>query len=201
MILLKHNAIENFSSFTRREKEDLIVQELSKAFMLYPRAAADILDTCSIPYQSTNPKDLAEAIEKGHDDLKMLNRIVRLSFLVNRQGDNTLENHRRNIRFRSVMREGKSFLETHREVMKEATLIARDMMRNGMFTKSLSQSVHAYAALDGSGTIPSHNEERTRVTTDVVQSTKSNMLYWLLGAAVIGGLVYWFVKRNQNNPS
>ena len=93
MILLKHNAIENFASFTKGEKEDLIIQELSKAFMLYPRATADILDTCEIKYKSLKPKDLALAVEQGRDNLKMLNRIVRLSFLVNRKGDNTLKNH------------------------------------------------------------------------------------------------------------
>lgn len=196
MILLKHNAIDNFASFTRQEKEDLIIQELSKAFMLYPKATADILDTCSITYKSLKAKDLAYAVEKGHDNLKMLNRIVRLSFLVNRQGDNNLKNHNRSISFRSVMRDGKPFLEKNREVMKEATLVARDMMRDGIFTKILGQSVDTYAALDG-GKIPSHDEERIRVQEQSKGSSNKSWLWILVSVVSIGGLMYWLKKRNE----
>lgn len=196
MILLKHNAIENFASFTRQEKEDLIIQELSKAFMLYPRATADILDTCSITYKSLKLKDLAFAVQKGHDNLKMLNRIVRLSFLVNRQGDNNLKNHSRSVSFRSVMRDGKPFLEENREVMKEATLIARDMMRNGVFTQVLGKNIDAYAALDG-GKIPSHDEERERIQEEVKPKNNSHW-WWILGSIVtVGGLLYFLKKSKE----
>jgi hypothetical protein len=196
MILLKHNAIENFASFTKSEKEDLIIQELSKAFMLYPKATADILDTCEIKYKSLKPRDLALAVEQGRDNLKMLNRIVRLSFLVNRQGDNSLKNHNRNISFRAVMVEGKPFLEKHREAMKEATLTAREMMKKQIFSKALGQTVEAYAALDG-GAMPSHNEERKKSTNEVSENKSSNKWMWILGSTLAFGAIFWWYKSRK----
>lgn len=198
MILLKHNAIDNFTTFTKGEKEDLIIQELSKAFMLYPRATADILDTCEIKYKSLKPKDLALAVEQGRDNLKMLNRIVRLSFLVNRQGDNTLKNHNRNVSFRRVMSEGKAFLEKHRDAMKEATLIAREMMKNQIFSKALDQSVDAYAALDG-GAMPTHGTEQERSRVDVVEEKNTSKTWaWIFGSALLLGGLVWWVKKNKS---
>ena len=91
MRLIKHNAIENFSSFTQNEKEDLLIQEMSKAFLLYPKATIDILDNCGVQYESKEPQDLSMAIEKHGNNLKMLNKLVRLSFLVNRKGDSKRE--------------------------------------------------------------------------------------------------------------
>lgn len=198
MILLKHNAIDNFTTFTKGEKEDLIIQELSKAFMLYPRATADILDTCEIKYKSLKPKDLALAVEQGRDNLKMLNRIVRLSFLVNRQGDNTLKNHNRSISFRKVMSEGKPFLEKHRDAMKEATLIAREMMKKQIFSKALDKSVDVYAALDG-GVMPTHGEEKERPRVDVVQQKNtSKKLLWIAGGILTIGAIFWFMKSKKS---
>jgi hypothetical protein len=198
MILLKHNAIDNFTTFTKGEKEDLIIQELSKAFMLYPRATADILDTCEIKYKSLKPKDLALAVEQGRDNLKMLNRIVRLSFLVNRQGDNTLKNHNRNVSFRRVMSEGKPFLEKHRDAMKEATLIAREMMNKQIFSKALGQSVDAYAALDG-GVMPTHGEEKQRPKVDVVENKPSSKKWlWIVGSIIAVGGIFWWIKSRKS---
>jgi hypothetical protein len=197
MILLKHNAIENFASFTKGEKEDLIIQELSKAFMLYPRATADILDTCEIKYKSLKPKDLALAVEQGRDNLKMLNRIVRLSFLVNRKGDNTLKNHNRNVSFRRVMLDGKPFLEKHRDAMKDATLIAREMMKNRIFSKSLEQSVENYAALDG-GAMPTHTEEKERVKVEFVESKKPNKWPWIVSSIIVVGGIFWWMKTRKS---
>jgi hypothetical protein len=168
--------------------------------MLYPRATADILDTCEIKYKSLKPKDLSLAVEQGRDNLKMLNRIVRLSFLVNRYGDNTMKNHERNISFRKVMSEGKPFLEKHRETMKEATLIAREMMRNQIFSKSLNKSVDAYAALDG-GVMPSHGEEKNEAQVKIVKkNTSSNKnLGVVIGFLVIAGVFWWFQSRKSEN--
>jgi hypothetical protein len=151
MKLIKHNAIENFSCFTKAEKEDLIIQEMSKMFLLYPRATADILDNCEVSYNSLKPQDLSMAVEKNGNNLKMLNRIIRLSFLVNEKGGKTMINHNRNITYREVMKKGKTLMKEHQEAMKEATLLTRDMMSEEMFSKILGKNVKVYLNLDGQG--------------------------------------------------
>jgi hypothetical protein len=197
MILVKHDAIENFASFTIGEKKDLIIQELSKAFMLYPKATADILDTCGIKYKSLKARDLALAVEQGRDDLKMLNRIVRLSFLVNRNGDNKLKNHNRNVTFRKVMSEGKSFIEKHKDSMKEAVQITREMMKDHVFSKALNTSVDTYAALDGD-VMPQHNVEKARKDAQVLDKQPKKRWPWVVGGILILGGMFLYIKSRKN---
>jgi len=151
MKFIKHNAIDNFSCFTKTEKEDLVIQEMSKMFLLYPRATADILDNCGVTYASLKPKDLSLAVEKNGKNLKMLNRIIRLSFLVNEKGGKTMVGHDRNITYREVMKKGKPLMKEHQEAMKEATLMTREMMSQEMFSKLLGKEVKVYLNLDGQG--------------------------------------------------
>ena len=198
MKLIKHNAIENFSTFNKYEKEDLIIQELSKAFLLYPRATADILDTCGIKYKSIKSQDLALAVESNANNLKMINRIVRLAFLVNQKGETKLKAHDRNISYRNVMRTGKSFLDSNKENMKEATLLTRDMMKQKIFSKILKKQVEQYENLDG--------EEQQKIITEKNDSqpseTKSNKKWiWIgLSATLLVGLgVYLYIRLKKNN--
>ena len=155
MRLIKHSAIDNFATFSDEEKQDLVVQEFSKMFLLYPTATADVLDTCNIEYKSKHPDDLANAVKANGGNLKMLNRLVRLSFLVNQNGGQTMKGHNRNISYRNVMRKGKKFVIDNKEAMKEATLLSKQMMQPAVsenFSQRLSDSVETYLNLDGSTT-------------------------------------------------
>jgi hypothetical protein len=194
MRLVKHNAIENFSTFTKREKEDLLIQEMSKAFLLYPRATADVLDICGIEYASIKAQDLTNAIEKNSGDLKMINRVVRISFLVNKKGDVSLKGHDRNISFRNLMKEGAGFLKNHTESMKEATLLTRDMMKERMFSKILGKSVSNYLNMDGANAAQTTEDKPTERKFEV----KKNYTWLIILAVVaIGGYMY-FKNRNGN---
>lgn len=194
MILIKHNAIENFSTFTKKEKEDLLIQEMSKAFLLYPRATADVLDICGIDYKSIKARDLTEAIEQNSGNLKMINRVVRISFLVNKKGDVTLKGHDRNISFRNLMKEGSVFLKNHTDAMKEATLLTRDMMKEQMFSKILGKSVTNYLNLDGA-TQPVKTEE---VVEERKFEVKKNYT-WLIvmGVVAVGAYIYFKTKKEE----
>jgi len=198
MRLIKHNAIENFSSFTQNEKEDLLIQEMSKAFLLYPKATTDILDNCGVQYESKEPQDLSMAIEKHGNNLKMLNKLVRLSFLVNRKGDSNLKGHSRNISYRDVMKEGKPFLKDYQNEMKEATLITRDMMNQEVFSQILGKSVKTYLNMDGG-----EAKSNTKVTEISIsnsgikiqeKSKNKNWLFITLGLLAIGVGLYWHYK-------
>ena len=95
------------------------------------------------------------------------------------------------------MLDGKPFLEKHRDAMKDATLIAREMMKNRIFSKSLEQSVENYAALDG-GAMPTHNEEKERVKVEVVESKKPNKWPWIVSSIIVVGGIFWWMKTRKS---
>jgi hypothetical protein len=197
MKYIKHNAIENFSCFTQAEKEDLIIQEMSKMFLLYPRATADILDNCGVTYESLKPQDLSLAVEKNGKNLKMLNRIIRLSFLVNEKGGKTMVGHDRNISYRDVMKKGKPLVKENQEAMKEATLLTRDMMSQEMFSKILGRNVKVYLNLDGQGN--AEEEAPKEIAEKVVEDKKISPFVWVaIGIAVVG-LGWWYYKSKKQS--
>lgn len=195
MRYIKHNAIENFSCFTQAEKEDLIIQEMSKMFLLYPKATADILDNCGVTYNSLKPQDLSLAVEKNGKNLKMLNRIIRLSFLVNEKGGKTMVGHDRNMSYRDVMKKGKPLMKENQEAMKEATLLTRDMMSQEMFSKILGRNVKVYLNLDGQGN--AEEEAPKEINKEVVEEKKTSPFVWVaIGIAVVG-LGWWYYKSKK----
>ena len=197
MRFIKHNAIENFSRFTKAEKEDLIIQEMSKMFLLYPKATADILDNCGVTYKSLKPEDLSLAVEKNGKNLKMLNRIIRLSFLVNEKGGKTMVGHDRNMSYRDVMKKGKPLMKENQEAMKEATLLTRDMMSEEMFSKILGKNVKVYLNLDGQGN--AEEEAPKEIAEQVVEGKKISPFFWVaIGVAVVG-LGWWYYKSKKQN--
>jgi len=197
MRFIKHNAIENFSCFTQAEKEDLIIQEMSKMFLLYPRATADILDNCGVGYDSLKPQDLSLAVEKNGKNLKMLNRIIRLSFLVNEKGGKTMVGHDRNMSYRDVMKKGKPLVKENQEAMKEATLLTRDMMSQEMFSKILGKNVKVYLNLDGQGT--PEQEAPKEIAQEVVEGKKTSKFVWVaIGLALVGLGWYYYKSKNKS---
>ena len=191
MRLVKHNAIENFSLFSQREKEDLLIQEMSKAFLLYPRATADVLDICAVQYDSLKAKDLTKAVEANSGNLKMINRVVRISFLVNQKGDVVLKEHDRNISYRNLMKQGSGFLKNHTEAMKEATLLTREMMKEKMFSQILGKSVTNYLNLDG-------ETSQTEETTLPERKFEIKRNYgWLVLLGLVGVGAYFYYKNRK----
>ncbi len=196
MKFIKHNAIDNFSCFTKTEKEDLIIQEMSKMFLLYPRATADILDNCGVKYASLRPQDLSLAVEKNGNNLKMLNRIIRLSFLVNEKGGKTMANHDRNITYREVMKKGKPLMKDNQQAMKEATLLTRDMMSQEMFSKLLGKEVKVYLNLDGQGDAEEAPKESSK---KIDEEKKSSPFVWVAIAVAVVGLGWWYWKSKKQS--
>lgn len=193
MKLIKHNAIDNFDSFSKDEKQDLLIQEICKCFVLFPKATADILDNCGISYSSMSPKDLSLAVEKNGNNLKLLNRLIRLSFLVNQKGEVSRKGHNRNMSYRDVMRSGKPFVKSNNEIMKDATLMTREMMSQNFFSKMLGENVKTYCNLDGQSDNDAPKEEVV-----VEQETKSNKsIYIVLLIGAIGLAWYYFKSEKQ----
>jgi hypothetical protein len=166
-------------------------------FLLYPKATADILDNCGVTYKSLKPEDLSLAVEKNGKNLKMLNRIIRLSFLVNEKGGKTMVGHDRNMSYRDVMKKGKPLVKEHQEAMKEATLLTRDMMSQEMFSKILGRNVKVYLNLDGQGN--AEEEAPKEIVEQVVEGKKISPFFWVaIGVAVVG-LGWWYYKSKKQN--
>jgi hypothetical protein len=185
MRYIKHNAIENFNQFSPREKANLLVEEMSKAYMLYPEAIANVLDSCNIKYESKHPQDLADAVRKNSDNLKMLNRIIKLSFLVNKDGSDVKAKDNRNVSFREVMRDGKVFLKQYPAELKESTLIARDMMKETMYSKVLDKTMTNYLNMDG--------QQRKNLT---LPSKNYTTMFIVLGLVAIGVIGYYKTRKS-----
>ena len=133
--------------------------------MLYPKATADILDSCNIKYKNLHPSELSKVVKNNSDNLKMLNRIIKLTFLVNKDGTVDMKNHQRNKSFREVMQKGSGFLNQNRDVLKEATLIARSMMTEQKYSEILDKNVTQYLNLDGQAI---QVEEKSKIPTLIV---------------------------------
>lgn len=185
MRYIKHNAIENFNQSSPKEKANLLVEEMSKAYMLYPEAVANVLDSCSIKYESKHPQDLANAVKANSDNLKMLNRVVRLSFLVNQDGNSQNTNKNRNLSFREVMRDGKAFLKKYPAELKESTLIARDMMKENLYSKVLNKTMTNYLNLDG--------QEQKKL---ILPSKDYTATLIVVGIIALGVFAYYKTKKS-----
>jgi hypothetical protein len=185
MRYIKHNAIENFNQFSPKEKAKLLVEEMSKAYMLYPQAIADVLDSTNIKYESKHPQDLADAVKKNSDNLKMLNRVVKISFLVNKDGGNAKPMKNRNVSFREVMSDGKTFLKQYPAELKESTLIARDMMKENRYSKVLDKTMTNYLNMDGQETKSLKLPSKSYATTFI-----------LIGIIAIGVIAYYKTRKS-----
>jgi len=146
---IKHDLVANYKTYSEDSRKELLIDEISKAILLYPKAIADVLTNCGIYYCSTSPAHLKRAIEQNNDDLRMLNKIVRLAFLVNRNGSTNYDKHNRNITYRNVMRTGKTFLNENRDILKSAVLETKFAMEELGFSEKLRTSVKTYLNMDG----------------------------------------------------
>jgi hypothetical protein len=199
MILVKHAAVSNFDAYEGEEKKDLVMQELTKAYLLYPRAIADVLDNCNIVYKSMGAKDLEAAVKNNAGNLKMLNKIVRISFLVNKNGGQTLENHDREISYRELMKKGKSWVKEHHNHMKEATLLSREMMREEAYSPLMGKIMHTYLNMDGQASDPEVEQAEQKVimpkSSVKPPMTTGKKILIGLGVLAAAGAIYYGVSK------
>jgi hypothetical protein len=185
MRLVKHNYIENFNDFSQEEREDLLMQEITKAMLLFPNAFKDVFDICEVQYKSTDTNELAQVILDNNKNLKLINRVVRLSILVNKDGSGDLKHLNRNSSYRQIMSSGKSFLKEHHEIVKESVSTFREMFKQENYSELLNENVQSYLNLDGQ-TEEQDEEPIKTVTTGF--SFKPILVVALLG--VVGYILY-----------
>jgi hypothetical protein len=185
MRLVKHNYIENFNDFSQEEREDLLMQEITKAMLLFPNAFKDVFDICEVQYKSTDTNELAQVILDNNKNLKLINRVVRLSILVNKDGSGDLKHLNRNSSYRQIMSSGKSFLKEHHEIVKESVSTFREMFKQENYSELLNENVKSYLNLDGQ--TEEQDEEPTKTVTTGF-SFKPILVVALIG--VVGYILY-----------
>ena len=62
MKLVNHDFVQNYLAFSDNERADVLLQELSKAIMMFPKAILDIFKNEDIAPKSNSSQDLLEAI-------------------------------------------------------------------------------------------------------------------------------------------
>lgn len=168
---IKHDFVSNYSTLATDDKKNLLMDEISKAIMLYPQAISDVLDTCGIYYESDSPKHITKAIKDNRDDLKMLNRVVRIAILVNKDGNTNYDKHKRTISHRNLMRKGSEFLKKNQSIIREAVLNTQDALEEKHYVDKLGKFVNVYLNMDGNEPIDYDMEQYNEDEVGEIKNT------------------------------
>lgn len=182
MKLVKHNVAENYFAFDGEERDDLLLQELSKAIITFPRAIKDVLDYCDILYKESN---LQDAIQKNANNLKMLNRIVKLSLVTTIELQRCKGNVDSKKKYRDIMSDKKDYLTENQDIVKDGVLRLRSFFNNAEKKEQLSKVLNEYLNMDG-------QEEKFVSSIDNYKINKTVLFFSLLAVGVV---VYYITKK------
>jgi hypothetical protein len=186
MKLVKHNVIENYVGFSDDERIEIIVQEISKCLMMFPNAVADIFDACKIKYQNKNPKELQKVIEQNASDLKMINKLVKLSLVANEELQKANGGDVSVLNYRKIMSNKDEFFKENKDIVQDAVLKLREFLKSKQ-TANFTKEVNEYLNLDGA------NFDDKFVSS--IDSNKNNLLTKFLIVGVLGIGIYYLTKK------
>ena len=182
MKLVKHNVAENYFAFDGEERDDLLLQELSKAIITFPRAIKDILDYCDISYKESN---LQDAIQKNAGNLKMLNRVIKLSLITTLELEKCKGNVDSNKKYRDIMSDKKDYLTENQDIVKDGVLRLRLVFNDAEKKEQLGKVLNEYLNMDG------HEE----VFVSSIDNHKPNKSMLFVSLLVVGVVVYYLTKK------
>jgi hypothetical protein len=184
MKLVKHDVVENYVSFNNNERIDIILQELSKTIMMFPQAISDVLTTCSIPHEQ-NSTSIQKAIEQNPNDLKMLNKLVKLLLVANLELQDAKGGDVSKKQYREIMLNKNEFFKENHDIVEDAVLKLREFL-NGKNKDQFTKEVNEYLNMDGAG-------EKPFISS--IDNTKVDFKNLLLIGVVIAGVLYFVNKR------
>jgi len=182
MKLVKHNVAENYFAFDGEERDDLLLQELSKAIITFPRAIKDILDYCDISYKESN---LQDAIQKNASNLKMLNRVVKLSLVTTLELERCKGVVNSEKKYRDIMCDKKHYLSENQDIIKDGVLRLRSFFNNAEKKEQLGKVLNEYLNMDG----------QEEVFVSSIDKHPVNKTTLILTFVVIGLVVYYVTKK------
>jgi hypothetical protein len=186
MKLVKHDVVENYLAFNNNERIDIILQELSKTIMMFPTAIADILNICNLPFHN-NPQSLRKSIEQNSNNLKMLNKVVKLSLVTNMELQDAKGQDVSKKKYSDIMLNKKEFLKQNNDIVQDAVLKLREFL-NGKNKENFAKEVNEYLNMDG------ENSVESKPFVSSIDKIKIDVKNVLILAVVVAG-IYYLVKK------
>jgi len=182
MKIVKHNFVENYLAFSDDERQDILLQEISKAIMMFPNAIKDILVTEKITPKSNNPKDLLDAIVTHSESPSLANKLAKVSMVTNMELQKNKGNDK-DISYRKLMNDKAEYLKANEDILRDSSYKFRNMLTKKGYQKRLIQSVNEYLNMDGQN-IPTPITTNNQTQSVTKQGLTKNTTI-ILGVVVI----------------
>jgi len=161
MKVVRGDFVQNYISCHDDEAAQLILDELVKAFMLFPRASNDILKTTDF-----NAEQLAIKAAQGISSEQAV-KLTKLLFLVNKRDDQTgvFETHskRANWSVRHLFSFFGHYFDDNRREIEHISRDVQEVIHDKDAGKSMAAHLYDYAAFggeEGVKTMPSNNRSK-----------------------------------------
>lgn len=191
MKLVNHDFVQNYLAFSDSERADVLLQELSKAIMMFPKAILDIFKNEDIVPKSNSSQDLLEAIFENAKNASMIQKIAKVTMITNVQIKKFKEESE-NVSYRKLLSDKGDFIKENDDILKDLSSRLTKMLSQKGYQKHLTQSVNEYLNLDGQ---QNTTEVITPPTTTSVEP-KKNYTWLVVGGLVILG-AYFYFKKNE----
>ena len=182
MKIVKHDFVENYLAFSDDERQDILLQEISKAIMMFPNAIKDILVTEKITPKGNSPKDLLDAIVTNSENLSLANKLAKVSMVTNMELQKNKGNDK-DISYRKLMNDKAEYLKANEDILRDSSYKFRNMLTKKGYQKRLIQSVNEYLNMDGQNTptpITTNNQTQSVTKQGLTKNTTI-----ILGVVVI----------------
>jgi hypothetical protein len=182
MKIVKHDFVENYLAFSDDERQDILLQEISKAIMMFPNAIKDILVTEKITPKGNSPKDLLDAIVTNSESPSLANKLAKVSMVTNMELQKNKGNDK-DISYRKLMNDKAEYLKANEDILRDSSYKFRNMLTKKGYQKRLIQSVNEYLNMDGQNTptpITTNNQTQSVTKQGLTKNTTI-----ILGVVVI----------------
>ena len=189
MKIVKHDFVENYLSFSEDERQDILLQEISKAIMMFPNAIKDILTNEKITPKSNKPNDLLDAIVSNASNYDLMTKLAKISMVTNLELQKN-KGSDKDISYRKLMNDKSQFFKENEDILKDSVRKFRSMLHQKGYQKKLAQSVNEYLNMDGQNTSQATiNETQTSVVPQTKKIGFTPTTLVLLGITAIVAII------------
>jgi hypothetical protein len=190
MKLVNHDFVENYLAFSDNERADVLLQELSKAIMMFPKSISDVLRNEKVVTSSESANDLLIAIFDNAKNKSLIEKIAKVVMITNVQIKKFKEDSE-NVSYRKLLSDKGDFIKENDDILKDLSSRLTKMLSQKGYQKHLTQSVNEYLNLDGQ-----QNEVGVQLSTPKSSETKKDYTWLIVGGVLILG-AYFYFKKNE----
>jgi len=164
MKAVRADLVDNLNAAHDEDGTGLLLDELTKAFLLFPKASNDILGT-----RDLDPKDLAHKAHKN-GDTKICERLTKLMLLVNKRDSETGQfeatGELQGYSMRNLFSRNSTYFDSEKENIEAIADSLSEVLRNPSSAVDIGKNVDDYANFDGKK--DSANRKRTWIIVGLV---------------------------------